>query len=195
MDKLTEKQKRILDFINESFSHSGHAPTVRETAAHFGVSIGAAQKHLAALVHKGFVTHTPGISRGIDPISRKPHVSVPILGSVPAGSPLEAIENTEGHLQVDADIAKGGQYFALKVKGDSMTGAGIFEGDTIVVRQQQTADDGDIVVAMVRGEATVKRLRGKDGDVFLEPANPKYKPIRGKDIKIHGKVVYLARKI
>lgn len=195
MDKLTEKQKRIFDFINESFLQSGRAPTVRETAARFNVNIGAAQKHIAALIHKGFVMHTPGISRGLDPVFRKSQVPVRILGKVTAGTPVEAIEDTEGYLHIDADIAKNGQHFALRVKGDSMSGAGILEGDIVGVRQQQAGDDGDIVVALVDGEATVKKLRRKDGEVYLEPANPRYKPIRSKDIRIIGKVVYLSRKI
>ncbi len=96
---------------------------------------------------------------------------------------------------MDKDIAGKGALFALKVKGDSMTGAGIFEGDIVVVRQQQTAEDGEIVVAMTGGEATVKRLVRKGREIYLKPENPAYKPINGKEIHIVGKVVFLTRKI
>ncbi|MFH1368000.1 MAG: transcriptional repressor LexA [Elusimicrobiota bacterium] len=195
MRKITDRQKKVLDFIEEHLSSSGHAPTVRETAARFNVNIGAAQKHISALVRKGYVKHSPGISRGLDIASRTPHATVPVLGRVPAGSPVPPIEDIEGHVHIDRDIAGKGDCFALKVKGDSMTGAGILEGDIVVVRHQQTADSGDIVVAMAGGEATVKKLRKKGRDVYLEPANPKYRPIHSNDIRIIGKVVYLSRKI
>jgi repressor LexA len=121
---------------------------------------------------------------------------VPVLGSVPAGNPAEAIEGIEDYLYLEKDMVLSGTYFALKVKGDSMTGAGIFDGDTVVIRHQQDAEDGEIVVARVDGgEGTVKRLRKKDGEVYLAPENPKYEPIRGRNIEIAGKVVYLTRKI
>jgi repressor LexA len=195
VDKLTEKQRQILGFIQESFSRAGHSPTVRELSARFGVNIGAVQKHVAALIHKGFLRHTPRLSRGLDPVSRKPYVSVPVLGVIPAGSPLESIEDAQGHIHLDAETARGGEYFGLKVKGDSMRGAGIFEGDTVVVRRQQSAEDGDIVAAVVGGEATIKRFKSGDGEPYLQPENPKYRPIHSKDIQIAGKVVYLTRKI
>ncbi len=123
-------------------------------------------------------------------------MTVPVLGSVPAGNPSEAIEGIEDYLYLEKGMVLNGTYFALKVKGDSMVGAGIYEGDTIVVRQQPDAEDGEIVVAKVDGsEGTVKRLRKKGTEVYLQPENPKYEPIRGKSIEIAGKVVYLTRKV
>ena len=194
MDKLTAKQKQILGFIRESFEQGGHSPTVREMSVRFSVNIGAVQKHVSALIHKGFLRHTPRLSRGLDLVSREPYVSVPVLGSIPAGSPLESIEDIQGYVPLYAEPSAGGEYFGLKVKGDSMTGAGIFDGDTVVLRSQQSAEDGDIVAALVDGEATIKRFKRKEGQPYLLPDNPKYKPIHSKDIRIAGKVVYLTRK-
>ncbi|MBN1824363.1 MAG: transcriptional repressor LexA [Endomicrobiales bacterium] len=195
MEHLTEKQKKILGFIMNHMSKEGHAPTIREIASKFGITIGPVQRYLKALEKKGHLRHKGGLSRGIVASSHKPWVRVPLLGSVPAGRPTEAIEGIEDYIYLDKDIAPSGTYFALKVKGDSMTGAGIFEGDTVVVRHQPTAEDGEIVVAKVGGaEGTVKRLRKKGGAVWLHPENPRYEPIGG-DIEISGKVVYLARKV
>jgi len=196
IDKLTEKQKKVLEHISGCISGSGTAPSIREVAGHFKVNIGAIQKHIAALVKKGYLKHTPGMSRGITVSSHRPWTRVPVLGSVPAGNPTEAIEGIEDYLYLEKDMVLSGTYFALKVKGDSMTGAGIYEGDTIVIRQQPDAEDGEIVVAKVDGaEGTVKRLKKKDGEVYLQPENPSYQLIRGKNIEIAGKVVYLTRKV
>lgn len=196
MEQLTEKQKKVLEHISGCISGYGTAPSIREIAGHFKVNIGAAQKHIAALVKKGYLKHTHGLSRGITVSSHRPWTRVPVLGSVPAGNPAEAIEGIEDYLYLEKDMVLSGTYFALKVKGDSMTGAGIYEGDTIVIRYQPDAEDGDIVVAKVDGgEGTVKRLRKNGAEVYLQPENPGYEPIRGKDIEIAGKVVYLTRKI
>lgn len=196
MEEITQKQRNVLDFTSEFISDHGRAPSVRETAGYFKVNIGAAQKHIKALVKKGYLKHTPLLSRGITVSSHRPWAQVPVLGSVPAGNPAEAIEGVEDYLYLEKDMVLSGTYFALKVKGDSMAGAGIYDGDTIVVRSQAAAEDGEIVVAKVNGgEGTVKRLRKKSGDVWLQPENPKYEPIRGKEIEIAGKVVYLTRKV
>jgi repressor LexA len=193
--EITGRQKQILDFIADFAAEAGVTPTVREVASRLGITIGPAQRHLKALIAKGYLKHRAGISRGIDLALRAPQFSVPILGRVPAGSPVPPLEDVEGHVHIDRHAVGKGNYFALKVRGDSMTGAGIFEDDVVVVRQQETAEHGDIVVALAGGEATVKRLHRKGKDVWLEPANPKYKPIHSKDIRIAGKVVYLTRKI
>jgi len=196
MEKITEKQKKVLDHVSGFIADSGRAPSIREIAGNFNVNIGAIQKHIAALVKKGYLKHTPGLSRGIMPASHKPWSKVPVLGRVPAGNPTEAIEGVEDYLYLEKDMVLSGTYFALKVKGDSMTGAGIYEGDTIVIRQQPDAEDGQIVVAKVDGgEGTVKRLRKNGAEVYLQPENPGYEPIRGKNIEIAGKVVYLTRKV
>jgi len=193
MEKLTPKQKEVLDFISQSVSESGFSPTIRDIAKTFRISIGPVQRHVKALVRKGYLRHTPGKSRGIHPASHKPLAPVPVIGWVHAGNLSEAIENPEGYIHVDKDVLKSGEYFALKVKGDSMTGSGIYEGDLIVVRRQPTAEHNDIVVAMVDDEAAVKKLVMERGLTYLESANPKYKPIYARTINIVGKVVYLAR--
>ena len=195
METLTERQRQILDFITDFLSGSGFAPTVREIAGHFKISIRPVQKHIEALVRKGHLRHRPLVSRGIDLASRKPLVSIPLLGRVPAGVPLQPFEQVEDHVHVERDAVGSGKCFALKVKGDSMTGSGIFDNDTVIVRQQPGAEHNDIVVAMVEGEATVKKLFKKSGDVFLQATNPKYRPIRARSIEILGKVIYLMRKI
>jgi len=195
MEALTERQRQVLDFISEVMSGSGFEPTVREIAGRFKISIRPVQKHIEALARKGFLRRRPGLSRGIDLASRKPLVSIPLLGRVPAGAPLQPFENAEDHVHVDREAVGSGRCFALKVRGDSMTGSGIFEGDTVIVRQQPGAEHNDIVVAMVDGEATVKKLFKKSGEVFLQATNPRYKPIRAKNIEILGRVIYLMRKI
>ncbi len=195
MKELTARQKRILDIISEHVSEAGAPPTVREIAAASGITIGPAQRHIKALVTKGYLTHRAGVSRGVDLAFRDPHASVPVLGRVPAGSPVPPVEDLEGRVQVDRRALGKGEFFALRVKGDSMTGAGIFDGDIVVVRRQPSAEHGDIVVALAGGEATVKKLYSKGKDVWLEPANPKYGPIHSEDIQIAGKVVYLTRKV
>jgi len=193
MRTLTEKQQKILDFITEFSESEGVSPTVREIAKQFKISIRPVQKHIEALVAKGSLTHKPGISRGLDPVSRKPQTSVPLIGMIRAGSPSDPIENIESYISIDKEIIKNGKCFALKVKGDSMIDAGILENDIVIVRQQLIADNNDIVVAKVDGEATVKKLHRTNAEVYLKPANPAYKPIRSGHIDIIGKVVYLMR--
>ncbi|MFC1501365.1 transcriptional repressor LexA [Elusimicrobiota bacterium] len=195
MEKLTEKQKKVLDFAKDFNSENGFMPTVRDIAKSFTMSIGAVQDHMKALIKKGHLNHTPGVSRGIELASRKPTVSIPILGRVHAGNLSEAIEHVEDYICVDKDIARTGDYFALKVQGDSMTGSGIYEDDLIVVKKQSAAEDGDIVVAMVDGEAAVKKLRKIGTQVYLQSTNPRYKPIYANEIIVLGKVVYLSRSL
>lgn len=195
MKELTGRQRQVLEFVERFSAEAGAAPTVREVASGTGVTIGPAQRHLKALVDKGYLRHRAGVSRGMDVASRAPQAAVPILGRVPAGSPVPPLEDIEGHVHVDRHFVGKGNYFALRVRGDSMTGAGILDGDIVVVRQQQTAEHGEIVVALAGGEATVKRLHRKGRELWLEPENPKYRPIHSDDVRIAGKVVYLTRKI
>jgi repressor LexA len=201
MEKMTEKQKSILDFISEFSAEHGMRPTFREIAKNFDVHVGAVQKHIKALVKKGHLTHTPKISRGLSAVQvvvpefYKDMMAVPVLGRVAAGIPLEAIEDVEEYVHIDKVVVKGGQPFALKVKGDSMINAGINEGDIVIVRKQPTAEHNDIVVAMIDNEATVKKLFRKNHETYLLPANPAYKPIRADNIIIIGKVVFLMRNV
>lgn len=193
MEELTDKQKQVLAYLNKFMAEEGRAPTVREIAAAFGISIGPVQKHLKALIRKGYVRHQPGISRGLSMHSHRPQAAIPVLGRVTAGLPAEPLEDIENYVYVDRSVVQSGEYFALRVKGDSMTGAGIFDGDVLVVRRRSIADDGAIVVAMIDGEATVKYLRRRNGRVWLAAANPAYRDIEAAEITVLGTVVYLAR--
>ena len=193
MQPLTERQKEILNFIIGAKDERGIPPTVREIAAHFRISIGPAQRHIKALVRKEYLRHTPSVSRGLDVPSHRPHMLVPVLGKVAAGIPIPPVEEAEESVAVDRDYAGRGELFALRVKGDSMTGSGIFEGDIVVVRRQPDAEHSDIVVAMVEGEAAVKKLIKQGRDAHLESTNPKYAPIKNREITIVGKVIRLIR--
>ncbi len=193
MQSLTHRQKEILDFITHGKEERGIPPTVREIAAYFRISIGPAQRHIKALVRKGVLRHTPLVSRGLDLPVRRPHLLVPVLGKVTAGIPVPPVEEAEESISIDRDYGGRGDLFALRVKGDSMTGSGIFEGDIVVVRRQPDAEHNEIVVAMVEGEAAVKKLVKQGRDTHLESTNPKYAPIRAREIEIVGKVISLIR--
>ena len=196
---LTPRQQKLLTYILDSIRGTGRPPTVREICRSFGYrSTGTARDHLRALETKGHLKKLPGKSRGLVPhnwpkILRAEFPPMPILGRVPAGSPLLAEENIEGTLDLTEEFA-GQKVFALKVHGDSMIDAGICEGDLVVVRAQDHAEDGQIVVALVDGESTVKRLARRNGKLHLEPANRRYEPIPvAGDTKILGKVIGVIR--
>lgn len=184
---LTERQKQILDFIVSFRSNKGYAPSFRQIATHFGIaSTNGVKRHLDALSKKGFITLDNNISRGIvvnrdeeETVTYSENfASLPILGRVAAGVPIEANQYREGSLVVDPMFIKGANNcFALKVKGDSMIDAGIFEGDYIIVKQSSTAFNDDIVVAHLDGEVTVKYYSNRGGIVSLIPANKNYQPI------------------
>lgn len=195
MEKLTEKQKDIIRFITRFSADAGISPTIRDIATSFSLSIGTVQDHIKALVRKGYLTRIPGASRGLALSFRKPLLPVPLVGSVHAGTLAEAIHDTGEYVYVDISHLAGGTHFALRVKGDSMTGSGIYEGDQIIVRKQSVAENGEIVVAMIDGEAAVKKFRRDKSGTFLESTNPNYQPIRSNAITILGKVVYLTRNI
>lgn len=177
---LTERQERLLRFIETSVTKRGYVPTLQEMADAMGIaSLQGVKDHLTALERKGYLRRAPGRRRAIEvtqpitPITG----SVPILGRVAAGRPLLAVENREGALSLDNSLLGTGSHFALQVQGDSMIEAGIQEGDYVIVRQQDSATPGDIVVALLGEEVTVKRLRKKGSALFLEAANPAYEPI------------------
>jgi repressor LexA len=205
MRQLTRRQQEILAFIKTFSSQEGVPPTVREIGARFKVTPRAAFDHLAALERKGALERrsTPGrASRSLvlRERSRTPDtVEVPILGRVAAGLPLLAEENREGSLPVGASAlpGRGEDLFLLRVRGDSMIEAHIVEGDLVLVRRQDSAQDGDIVVALVNDEATVKRFRPRGDRVVLKPEHPTMAPIvvsaSTGDLKILGKVVGLLR--
>ncbi len=191
---LTEIQKKILSFIEEEVALKGAPPTLRTIGQVFGFNaIGTVQGHIQALIHKGFLEKDLGKARGIRLTQFEGAMGVPILGSIPAGIPREAIETKLGTLPVPYHLAKKGKIFALKVKGESMVGAGICDGDWVIARHQETAEHGDLVVALIDGEATVKKLERKGGKIRLLAENPLFSPIEVKEIQIQGKVVGVQR--
>ncbi len=184
---LTDRQKEILDFIVSFRTERGYAPSIRQIAKHFGIaSTNGVKRHLDALTKKGHITVDNNISRGIvinrdeeEVVSYTDNfLSLPILGRVAAGVPIEANQYKEGSLVVDpAFIPSGNNCFALKVKGDSMIDAGIFEGDYLIIKQTNEVTNGDVVVAHLDGEVTVKYYSNRGGIVSLIPANKNYRPI------------------
>lgn len=193
---LTERQRRVFDYLVEFLQERGYPPTLSEIAQKLGLSRVGAMKHLLALERKGYIRRSRR-ARDIELIGLPKSRGVPILGRVPAGEPLLAVENIEGMLAIDSTIAKGKNLFLLRVKGDSMVQAGILDGDLVLVRPQSTVEDGEIVVALIEDEATVKRFFREPHGIRLQPENPTLKPIiiEEGDVRIVGKVIGLFRKI
>lgn len=200
-DDLTARQSEVLQFIQASIRTHHVPPTVREIGVHFGISPKAAFDHLQVLERKGRVRRARRGSRMIEVVSgkradeRQPTgLSVPVVGRIAAGTPLLAEERIEEYLTVDPRLVSRGQLFALQVSGQSMIGAGILDGDYVVARQQHIAESGDIVVALIENEATVKRLKRRGRAWQLEPENPTYAPIPiTEPLTIQGKVVAVYR--
>ena len=198
---LTRRQKEMWDYLQEHIATQGYAPTLEEIGAHFRLSsLATVHKHLTNLEMKGAITRKWNLSRAIEiPAQRKTvnSLELPLLGQVAAGTPIEAVE-TQDTLTVPIDLVRRpNTAFALRVKGQSMVEEGILDGDYIVVEQRQTAQSGETVVAMVNGEATVKKFfPERGGRVRLQPANVQMEPIiaRGKDVEIRGIVVAVLRK-
>jgi len=199
---LTPTQRRVLDFLREFVERHRFAPTAAEIAGRFGIAVKNGFYYLELLERKGYIRRRRHHPRRIEftggSLSRSA-VRVPVLGRVPAGGPREAIEEVEGELLLDPDLVGEGEVFSLRVKGDSMTGVHICDGDHVVVRSQARAEEGEIVVAVIDGEATVKRFRRWKGKVRLEAANPAYPAIvvsgGAPSFRIAGKVVGVYRKL
>ena len=190
MARTTDKQEKILEFINAYTEENGYPPAVREICAAVGLkSTATVSYHLTELKRQGRVQGDSSKRRAISITEAVRPGRIPILGVVTAGLPILAVENQEGTMAWDGDP----DCFALRVRGDSMVGAGILDGDKVVVRPQPDASNGEIVVAMIEDEATVKRFhRGPDG-IWLLPENPNYDPIDGTYAKILGKVKAVIR--
>lgn len=199
---LTSRQQQLLSYIETTMAELGYPPTLYEMAKAMGdITVKGVKDHLRALEKKGYLRCQPGKRRAVEILQGRLFrgEGIPVVGRVAAGMPVLAVENIEGTLPLDPKFAGNGRQFALRVRGDSMTGVGIFEDDYIIVRQQETADSGDIVVALLGDEATVKIFRKKGRAVFLEAANPAYPniPLKGRipQPKILGRVVGLYREI
>jgi len=197
---LTGHQRTILNWIKQFIRAHGMPPTVREIGAAFGIKSSSAFAALRALERKGALKRGELGARSliVKPVrqrDRGEHVNVPIVGRIAAGRPIEAIEDEHGTLAVRPGLLGGRAAYALQVVGDSMIDAGILDGDYVVVRKEETAEDGDIVVALIESEATLKRFFREQGGVRLEPANSQMNAIRVRagEFRIQGKVVAVQR--
>lgn len=192
---LTDKQKKILDFITAYSEENGLAPSRQDIASHFGYSsLGTVEDYLKALENNGFLSRASGAHRNLTVISKDRNL--PLLGLVAAGRPIEYTIHDQT-VEVPSSMIKGPfEHFALKVSGDSMVDIGIIDGDFVVIRKQTDAQNSDIVVAMVNNEATIKRLFKKKNKIELHAENKKYKPIiiePGIDFRIVGTLAGLVR--
>ena len=194
-EPLTDIQRLVLKYVQDHLMQDHRPPTVREVMRHFKWnSPQSARKHLLALEEKGYLEREDHTARGLKLAEDSSvGISIPILGRVAAGMPLLAEENRDGTMVVDPGMGRGGKnLFALVVRGDSMVDAHILPGDKVIVQQTSHAGPGDVVVALLDGEATVKTFRKSGSRIFLEPANPKYDPIpvsETQDFRVIGKVV------
>lgn len=211
MEKLSRMQQRVYDYIEESIALHGYAPSVREIGEALGLkSPSTVHFHIKHLQEMGLIEKSAGKGRAIT-LKKQPREApaapvrpeeaadelssrrrVPIVGNVAAGSPILAQECVEDYLTFDTG-SRSGEFFALRVRGESMLGVGILPDDLVVVRRQQTANNGEIVVALIGDEATVKTFKKQNGEIWLLPANPDYQPIDGRECEVLGKVVAVVR--
>ncbi len=206
---LTARQREVLEFIRQFMTQSGFPPTVREIGAHFGFVPRSVFDHLKALERKGVLRRVASKSRSLQlldgptpsppaPRPAAPFRELPILGTVAAGEPLLADQNVEGTLTISRDWVNGDDAFLLKVKGESMINAHILPGDLALVRRQTTAENGEIVVALLNDEATVKRIFFRRDIIVLQPEHPTMPPIQvkkgEKSFQILGKVIGIMRR-
>lgn len=204
MEDLSSREKDILTFINNEASVKGFPPSVREICSAVGLkSTSTVHGYLNSLERKGYIKRDLTKPRAIDVLQcgsemqnvRRIAKSVPLVGAVTAGIPILATENISDYIPLPKDWVGEDSVFMLNVKGDSMIGAGILDSDMLIVRCQQDAQNGDIVVALIEDEATVKRLQKVKGRIELHPENPAYSVISSDNISIMGKVIGLMRKI
>lgn len=198
--KITEKQEEILRYIKDTILGKGYPPTVREIceAVHLK-STSSVHSHLETLERNGYIRRDPTKPRAMEilddtfGLTRREMVQVPMIGTVAAGQPILAEENIEDYFPVPAELLPNAQTFMLRIKGNSMINAGIFDGDQVIVEQTSHADNGDIVVALIDDSATVKRFYKEDGHYRLQPENDSMEPIIVSDMNVLGKVIGLFR--
>ena len=203
MQNLTKKQTRILEFIKDFQYKHNSSPAFREIMSHFKFkAIATVQDHLLSLERKGYIEREKDKARSISILGLKKTlrdiIEVPVLGRVAAGHSILAVENIEGYVAVDKTWTTSENIFALKVQGDSMINAGIYSGDFVIVKQQSTAENGEIIVALINDEATVKRFYKTDDTITLKAENPLIEPFTyhkgDANISIVGKVIGVYRK-
>ena len=196
MKALTKRQEQVLTFLKEFIEMHKYPPTIREIAGNFNISVKGAYDHVKALERKNIIRCDINRSRAIEIVGQAEEdelVTVPILGNVAAGAPLFAEENFDGDVRLPVSMLGKGRHFALRVKGDSMQDAGVLDGDIAVFVQQNVADNGSIVVAMVNEAVTLKRFFKEKNRVKLKAENPVYPPIYTQNIQILGKLIFIFR--
>lgn len=198
--RITKKQTEILEYIKSQILNKGYPPSVRDICVAVNLkSTSSVHAHLESLEKNGYIRRDPTKPRTIEIIddnfnlARREIINVPLVGQVAAGQPVLAVENITGYYPIPAEVMPSGNVFMLKVKGDSMINAGIFDGDQIIVRQQSDASNGEIVVALVDDSSTVKRFYKENGHIRLQPENDFMDPIIVNECTILGKVVGLLR--
>jgi repressor LexA len=197
MKELTARQKEILAFIDTFKWEHGYAPTIREIADHFEISVKGAHDHVIALRKKGILRQENKRSRTMEVVGereRHRNMEIPLLGTVAAGIPILAEENQDRNILVpESMLKKNRTYFALMVRGDSMINAGIMDGDTAVIEKTSTAHNGEITVVMVNEAATLKRFFKESKRIRLQAENPAYPPIYSQNVRILGRLAYIIR--
>lgn len=202
MRGLTRRQQQVVVFIQRRFRRNGRSPTYREIAAYLHVDVKSANQHVQALERKGVLERTGGRVKLLG--DYRPPRGIPVLGRVAAGAPILAVENVEEYVDIERELwgDDTNDLFMLRVRGDSMTGAGILDGDLVLVRSQAEVGDGEIAAVVIGEEATVKRVRLQRNRLRLEPANRRYKPVTvGPDdmarneVRIAGKVLIALRRL
>lgn len=198
MDDLTRRQKEVLEYLRTYIRQNGYAPCVRDICSALDLkSTSTAHAHLTKLEKKGYITRDPAKPRTImvlgDHVATERFVSVPIVGRVAAGIPITAVENIEEYISLPYSLLGSDDVFILNVSGDSMMNAGILDHDKIIAQRQDYAQNGDIVVALLDDEATVKRFFVEDGRVRLQPENDNYSPIYSRNVDVLGKVIGVLR--
>ncbi|NCO39572.1 MAG: repressor LexA [Armatimonadetes bacterium CG_4_10_14_3_um_filter_66_18] len=203
MADLTDVQRRILTAISELNDRHKFPPSIRELCAHVGLkSPCSVYRHLNTLEQKGYISRRKSANRGLTVLRGVDHrtrpqrtTTIPLVGTIAAGMPLLAEQNIEDAYAVSTELVPNEDSFMLRIKGDSMIGAGIFDGDLVVVRRQDSADDGDIVAALLDDEATVKRFYRENGHIRLQPENPAMEPLLVEEVRILGKVTLAIRRL
>jgi len=193
---LTKRQKQVLDFVKSFSKKHGYAPSLEEIKDRLELSsISTAHFHISNLKKLGLIRKIKNEPRAIEIKKKKPNlVSIPLLGTIAAGEPIEAIENREDIKVLKSELAKSGEHFALRVSGDSMIKDGIFNGDVVIIREQPVVENGETAVAIINGnEATLKKVYKEKNRFRLQPANPKLKPIFVKSLEIRGKAISVIR--
>ncbi|MCL2196175.1 MAG: transcriptional repressor LexA [Treponema sp.] len=198
MKELTDRQKQVLTFIANYIKKQSYPPTIREIADHFEISVKGAHDHITALKKKGHLKQADKRPRTMGLTHLRPEdadlMEIPILGTVAAGVPILAEENFDGNILLHRSmLKKSKKYFALKVKGDSMSGAGILQGDTAIIEKMNTVRNGEIAVAVIDEAVTLKRFYKESSRIKLQAENPAYKPIYSQDVKILGRLFSIIR--